>query len=458
MNLKLIKGVYRMKVPLRELLPTLIILTLTLPMITHAVSNNIIKVTQVYTYNLNGEITDNTYYELRTIINQLPPNSVLVIYMKTPGGLLDAALNIVSLFETSNVVTVGFVYPTGSYAWSGGTLVLLSTTIAAMAPGTVIGSCQPVEINEVTGQEVFITEPKILNAVAKYFIEAAEFRGRNTTFAASCVYNDTNLGPEEALKYGVINYVASDINQLLSMMNGTTVNINGVNYTLVMENPTITQLTPPINYQLYDALQNSVIENILSLLGVLLILAGLITAHIYLAGIGAVLLVVLALLGLPINYAGLGLMVTGALLMAFEWHSGGKLHGALIAIGAVLIAVGLILLIPNVTPPQYALRYNPTTLRIILYSEVAGIGGLSAWIVMLIVKAVRAKPISTILYYPVAGLIGVATEDIKAGQMGMVKIRGEYWKAIALEDIREGDRVTVVSYEGNIIKVKKANQ
>jgi membrane-bound serine protease (ClpP class) len=443
-------------VKMRMLLLVLIAFTLMLPMIVHAASNGVIKVTQVYTYSLNGEITENTYYELKSVIDQLPPGSVLVIYMKTPGGLLDAALNIVSLFETSSVVTVGFVYPTGSYAWSGGTLVLLSTTVAAMAPGTVIGSCQPVEINEVTGQEIFITEPKILNAVAKYFVEAAEFRGRNTTFAASCVYNDTNLGPEEALKYHVINYVASSIDQLLSMVNGTVVNVNGVNYTLVMENPVVTQLTPPISYQLYDALQSSVMENIISILGVLLILAGLLTAHVYLAGIGAVLLVVLALLGLPINYAGLGLMVVGALLMAFEWHSGGKLHGVLIAVGAVLIAVGLTLLIPNVSPPQYALKYNPTTLRVILYSEIAGIGGLSAWIVMLIAKAIRAKPISTVMYYPTAGLIGVATEDIKTGQMGIVKIRGEYWKAIALEDIKEGDRVTVVSYEGNIIKVRKA--
>lgn len=434
----------------------MITVALALPIVAHAQSNGVIKVTQVYTYELSGEITENTYYELKSVIDQLPPNSVLVIYMKTPGGLLDAALDIVSLFETSDVVTVGYVYPSGSYAWSGGTLVLLSTTIAAMAPGTVIGSCQPVEINPVTGQEVFITEPKILNAVAKYFIEAAEFRGRNITFAASCVYNNTNLGPGEALRYHVINYVASDIYQLLSMMNGTVVNVNGVNYTLVIESPMITQLTPPLSYQLYDALQNPVIENILSLLGVLLILAGLLTAHIYLAGIGAVLLVMLALLGLPIDYAGLGLMATGAIFMGVEWHSGGKLHGVLIAIGAALIALGLILLIPSMPPSQYALRYSPTTLSIILYVEILGLGALAAWIVWLIARAVRAKPISTVLYYPVAGLTGIATEDIKAGEVGIIKIRGEYWKAVALEDINEGDRVIVVSYEGNMVKVKRA--
>ncbi|MFP3074732.1 MAG: nodulation protein NfeD, partial [Caldivirga sp.] len=134
--------------PLLVLVTALLIMVMLTPRVANA--QGTIKVTQVYTFQLNGEITDNTYDELKSVINQLPPNSVLVIYMKTPGGLLDAALNIVSLFETTNVVTVGYVYPTGSYAWSGGTLVLLSTTVAAMAPGTVIGSCQPVEINELT--------------------------------------------------------------------------------------------------------------------------------------------------------------------------------------------------------------------------------------------------------------------------------------------------------------------
>ena len=75
---------------------------------------------------------------------------------------------------------------------------------------------------------------------------------------------------------------------------------------------------------------------------------------------------------------------------------------------------------------------------------------------MLIARAIRAKPISTILYYPTAGLTGVAAEDIKAGQVGIVKVRGEYWKALALEDIKEGDRVVITSYEGNMVKVKRA--
>ena len=417
-----------------------------------------LTVSRVYAWSLSGTITDSTYYELRDVLNSLPPGSVLIIYMQTPGGLLDAALNIVELFETSGVITVGYVYPQGSYAWSGGTLVLLSTTVAAMAPGTVIGSCQPVEVNPITGQEVFINESKILNAVAKYFGEAASFRGRNVTFAEDCVYLNVNLGPYEALKYGVVNYVASTPYQLLSLMNGTVVKQGGVEYRLVFVNPTIEEIPEPLNYQLYNALQNPTIDEVLEFLGVVLILVGLVTAHIYLAGLGALLMIIVALLGLPLNYLGIALMALGAVFIAIEWHAGGKLHGVLIAIGAIIMAIGIMLLIPMLPAPQYMVKYTPLELTAVLYAEVSAILALSGWLIAIIARAIRAKPISHIMFYPTPGLMGVALEDIKAGQMGIVKIRGEYWRAIALEDVKYGDSVVVVSYRGGIVEVKKVSQ
>ncbi len=223
---------------------------------------------EVYVFNLNGEITDLTYEELQDALQlaESTPNSALLIILKTPGGgELDAALNIVSSIENAKIPVIGFVYPTGSYAWSAGTLVLMSTTIAAMAPGTVIGSCQPVEINPITGQEIFINESKILNAISQYFVEVAEFRNRNATFAHDCVFYNTNLGPEEALKYNVINFVATDISSLLSEINGST--INGVTY-YVVNPPTITYYQPGIGYQVYEALINPpTIQDLLAGLG-----------------------------------------------------------------------------------------------------------------------------------------------------------------------------------------------
>ncbi|MFP3296820.1 MAG: ATP-dependent Clp protease proteolytic subunit, partial [Vulcanisaeta sp.] len=274
-----------------------------------SVSGSNYVIHEVYVFSLNGEITDTTYTELENALQlaESTPNSALLILLKTPGGELEAALNIVSAIENSSIPVIGFVYPAGSYAWSAGTLVLLSTTIAAMTPSTVIGSCQPVEINPITGQEIFINESKILNAISQYFVEVAEFRGRNATFAHDCVFYNTNLGPHEALRYGVINFIANDIPSLLSEINGST--INGATYYVV--NPVITYYQPGIGFQVYEALANSVIQNLLSGLGLLLAIIGFATRHYYLAGVGILLLLIPLLIGLPINWLGLALLIIG---------------------------------------------------------------------------------------------------------------------------------------------------
>lgn len=228
-----------------SLIVLIIMISLTMALIHISIADsNTYVIHEVYVFNLNGEITDLTYEELQNALQlaESTPNSALLIILETPGGELDAALNIVSSIENSKIPVIGFVYPTGSYAWSAGTLVLMSTTIAAMAPGTVIGSCEPVEINPITGQEVFINESKILNAISQYFVEVAEFRGRNATFAHDCVFYNTNLGPEDALKYGVINFVATDLDSLFNEINGST--ISGVTYYVI--NPKVTYYQPGI--------------------------------------------------------------------------------------------------------------------------------------------------------------------------------------------------------------------
>ncbi|WP_243679446.1 ATP-dependent Clp protease proteolytic subunit [Vulcanisaeta souniana] len=277
--------------------------------------SNTYVIHEVYVFNLNGEITDLTYEELQNALQlaESTPNSTLLILFETPGGELDAALSIVSSIENASVPVIGFVYPVGSYAWSAGTLVLISTTIAAMAPpSTVIGSCQPVEINPITGQEEFINESKILNAISQYFIEVAEFRDRNATFAHDCVFYNTNLSPEDALKYGVINFVASNINSLLNEINGSA--INGVTYYVI--DPEITYYQPGIGYQVYEALLNSTIQDLLSGLGLLLAIVGFAVRHYYLAGVGIILMLIPLMTGLPINWLGLTLLIIGLAAIA----------------------------------------------------------------------------------------------------------------------------------------------
>ena len=429
-----------------------LIIILSLSLMTRAsVSGSNYVIHEVYVFSLNGEITDTTYTELENALQlaESTPNSALLVLLKTPGGELEAALNIVSAIENSSIPVIGFVYPTGSYAWSAGTLVLLSTTIAAMAPSTVIGSCQPVEINPITGQEIFINESKILNAISQYFVEVAEFRGRNATFAHDCVFYNTNLGPHEALRYGVINFIANDIPSLLSEINGST--INGVTYYVV--DPVITYYQPGIGFQVYEALANSVIQNLLSGLGLLLAIIGFATRHYYLAGVGVLLLLIPLLIGLPINWLGLALLIIGLAAIAIDVHAGFTTHAALFIAGIILTALGIVLLQPTYTAPSWLIAANQVEARIVLYTLVAFAGGFGGFIAAKVIGIIRTRPLSERLYWPIND-VGVAVDDINKDDIGYVKVRGEYWKARALDNVKRGSKVFIVGVEGDVLVVK----
>ncbi|WP_143701206.1 NfeD family protein [Vulcanisaeta thermophila] len=406
---------------------------------------------EVYIFKLNGEITGITYNELQDALTlaESTPNSALLIILQTPGGELDATLNIVSAIEGADILVIGYVYPEGSYAWSAGTLVLLSTTIAAMAPSTVIGSCQPVEINPITGQEVFVNESKILNAVSEYFVEVAKFRGRNATFAHDCVFYNINLGPAEALKYGVINFVATDITELLNKINGT--DINGVKYYVV--NPVITYYQPGLGYQVYELLSSSIIQGILEGLGLLLFIVGLSTAHYYLAGIGVLLLIIPLLSGLPINWLGLALLIIGLAAIAIDVHIGFSTHAILFILGVILAVIGIILLQPAYTPEGWLISANQITARAVLYVILSFSVALGLFILSRVISTIRTRPISERLYWPI-NEVGIAIDDIKKGGVGYVRVRGEYWRAKALDDVARGSSVVVVGIEGDLLIIK----
>ncbi len=437
----------------REVTILVFITALLVAPVIHALtpSPNTYVIHEVYVFNLNGEITDLTYEELQNALQlvESTPNSTLLILFKTPGGELDAALSIVSSIENASVPVIGFVYPVGSYAWSAGTLVLISTTIASMAPSTVIGSCQPVEINPITGQEIFINESKILNAISQYFVEVAEFRGRNATFAHDCVFYNTNLSPEDALRYGVINFVASNINSLLNEINGST--INGVTYYVI--NPEIMYYQPGIGYQVYEALINSTIQDLLSGLGLLLAIVGFAVRHYYLAGVGIILMLIPLMTGLPINWLGLTLLIIGLAAIAIDVHAGFTTHMALFITGLVLTVLGIILLQPTYSSPSWLIATNQVEARIVLYTLVAFVGGFGGFIAAKVIGIIRTKPLSEKLYWPIND-VGVAVDDINKDEVGYIKARGEYWRAMALESVRRGSKVLIVGIKDDTLLVK----
>jgi membrane-bound serine protease (ClpP class) len=141
----------------------------------------------------------------------------IIVLLNTPGGQLDATMKIVEIMDRSEIPWIVYVYPEGSKAWSAGAFILMGSHIAVMAPYTIIGSAQPVSYSPFEGSTPIENE-KIINALSAFIAEEARMHNRNATAAELFVKKNLNLNAEEALKFKVIDFIASDINELLKIL------------------------------------------------------------------------------------------------------------------------------------------------------------------------------------------------------------------------------------------------
>ncbi|HET8687833.1 MAG TPA: nodulation protein NfeD, partial [Methanosarcina sp.] len=185
----------------------------------------------------------------------------LVISLDTPGGGLDETQVIIRTIENASVPVIGYV-PESGKAWSAGTLILMGTDIAAMAPFTVIGSAQPVQISAEGTKP--IKDEKIINALVKFSVATASKHGRNETFAEEVITKNKNLDAQEALKTGVIEYIAPSIPNLLTQIDGQQVK----GKTLQTENARIENYEPPLSLSLLRLISNPIISSLLLTLGI----------------------------------------------------------------------------------------------------------------------------------------------------------------------------------------------
>ena len=144
---------------------------------------------------------------------ELEDSQAIILLLKTPGGGLTQTFEIADIINESKIPFIGYVYPSGSAAWSAGTFILMSTHIAAMGDNTIIGSCQPVEVGP-TGTRL-INDSKTINALTKWIETRAEMYDRNKTTAKEFITKNLNLNESEALRKDVIEYSSSSIERLL---------------------------------------------------------------------------------------------------------------------------------------------------------------------------------------------------------------------------------------------------
>ncbi|NTW59380.1 MAG: nodulation protein NfeD [Nitrospirae bacterium] len=368
----------------------------------------------------------------------------LIIEMDTPGGLVESTREIIKKMLASEVPTVVYVAPDGSRAASAGVFITLTANIAAMAPNTRMGSASPVQME---GKMDETMAKKVTNDLAAMIRGIAEKRGRNAAWAEDAVRKSISATETEALKLGVIDLVAPDIATLLKKINGRTVDVALGKRTLNTADAVVKEHAMGLRYKLLGIISNPNIAYILMILGFYGLYFELSNPGAIFPGVAGAICLILAfyaLQTLPINYAGLMLIILAIGLFIAEAFI--TSHGVLGVGGAVAMLFGSLMLIDS---PEPSLQISWA----VILPVVAASSLLFIVTVTVAVRAHRGR-VDT----GKEGLVGMHAEaKTEIGEDGQVFLRGEYWNARSDEHIAKGEKVMVVGVEGLRLLVKKVS-
>ncbi|OPY17864.1 MAG: hypothetical protein A4E23_01407 [Methanomethylovorans sp. PtaU1.Bin073] len=371
----------------------------------------------------------------------------LVITLNTPGGVVDATLNMMEQIANTDVPVIGYVYPEGTKSWSAGTLLLISTDVAAMSPFTVIGSAQPVTMTP-SGSEP-INDSKVVNALVATAQENARKYGRNETAAGLFITENLNLNPEKALEYGVIEYVASDLNDLLGQVDGQVVK----GRELKTIGADIVFYEPSLKLSFLDIISDPVISSLLLLLGVYGLILGL--SHPGIGGeVFGLISISLGLVGtgFDVNIASIFLILVGVALIIIEFQSPG--FGVFGIAGLVCIVAGSILLAPTDYPRNYTPAEFQQTILLSVVAPTIAIGAFLLFVLYKVAIVRHSKP----KFGELIGDIAVAQASFGPGEIGYVRHKSENWKARSEEVVKKGDKVEILEKDGTVLIVKKIDE
>jgi len=390
---------------------------------------------------IKGYISPGTALYVEESMKEAGRYSAVLITLDTLGGQADAMLRIVETIERSSVPVIGYVYPPGGKAMSAGTYILMATDLAAMAPGTLIGSAQPVAGGEP------VTDSKTLNFFAEKMGTLAENHGRNREEAVKIVLENKNFNHQAALEAGLIEVVATDVGELLQKADGRVVKSLFGERVLNVKGAEIIIKPPSIASSFTSFLSDPLVSSLLLTIGIIVLIFSL-PAPGWGGEVAGIVMIVLGLVGqgLSINVVGALLIIVGAGLLLYELFSPGF---GLIGLGGIaaltfgLILVGAYAPAPAFVAEEYLKQFQSTIIALAVFS--------AAFLIFTSYKAFkgqRKKPLDWL------DKKGRAVEKIAAGRTGYIVVAGEYWRAKALKDIDENQSVKVVGRENGLLLVE----
>jgi membrane-bound serine protease (ClpP class) len=368
----------------------------------------------------------------------------LIIQLDTPGGLMESMRMIVKKILTSNIPIIVYVAPSGARSASAGVFITLAAHIAVMAPGTHIGAAHPVTLGAEGKESKTMTE-KIVNDTVSNIKTIAKTRGRNVDWAEKAVRKSVSITEDEALKLNVIDFISPNLQDLLNKIDGKIIKFDGITRTLLTKGVQPRSIKMSWRYKLLDTISNPTIAYILLMLGIYGIFFELSNPGAILPGVvGGIFLILAfyALQMLPVNYAGLALILFAIILFIAEVKV--ISHGLLAVGGVVSLFLGSLMLFESPT------EYMRVSLSVIIPAVLVSAG----FFIFAVTKAIKAR-----LKKPTTGMeglvgeVGIASTTI--APEGKVSIHGEFWNAFSDQNIEKGEKVQVIGGTNLKLEVKK---
>ena len=383
---------------------------------------------------------------------------LVVIRMDTPGGLDLAMRDIIQDITRSSVPVATYVAPSGARAASAGTYILYASHIAAMAPGTNLGAATPVQIggfsppgakekkakDDGAPDNASAMRHKVINDAVAYIRSLAELHGRNADWAEKAVREAASLPASEALSLKVIDIVASNLPDLLHQLDGREVEVLGHTRTLHVAGLPLRERAPDWRSRLLSVITNPNVAYILMLIGIYGLIFEFSNPGTVVPGtVGAIslLLALYAFQLLPINYAGMGLILLGVLLMVAEAFQ--PSFGVLGIGGVIAFVFGSIILIDTEQPGfgiDISVIVTFAVISVLIFIVVIGMA----------IKARRHKVVSG--REELLGGEATVLDDFQ--QQGTVSIHSERWQARSNIPLSKGQLVRVVGMKGLTLEVE----
>ena len=413
----------------------------------------IIFISLFFSFNVNAQISNVLIVEINDTIDQstvellyeaiqeaeYQKSQAIILLLNTPGGGLKQTFDIAAIIKNSKIPVIGYVYPSGSAAWSAGTFILMSTHIAAMANNTIIGSCQPVEIT-IEGTRT-INDSKTINALVQWIQERADIYGRNKTLAKEFIINNRNINASIAEKYGVIEYVSDSIEILLKKIDGSVVETPYGNLSINTESAEQIYYTPSIKNIFLKFLSNPILQSLLLMLGIFALIFG-ISSPGFGAEIFGIIAILLSLIGSGFNIPEFSIIfiILGFLLLIIEIFATPGF--GIIGLGGIIcLSLGSIFIIPTFTTRNWMISMDWVDDLILILIVAAVLISIFFGFLLYKIIQIRKKKKAVGVF---EGEFATTIERISPDKPGYIKFKGELWKAKSKDFIEPGTKVVII--------------